>query len=405
MMDVGAWLRRVTVPESIWYLKRLSANDTQQSGSHQAGPYMPKNVMFALFPTLNRQSERNPDHFFDLVVDSSAAPVGTRARVVWYNNALHDNRAGGRNEIRITRLGGASSPLLDVENTGALAVFAFQGTTQQASANSCRVWVCRSADEEDLVEHHWGAVEPGQGRLVGFKSQANIPQADRPCWLDPDDIPKAWLEDYPTGEEIVRKAVELKPASEADVDDRLIERRQCEFEVFQSLEEAVELPRIRNGFADLASFIQRANTILQRRKARAGLSLELHMRTIFEEEALEEGQHFSYQASSEAGKRPDFLFPSEEAYRDTGFPSDRLRMLAVKTTCRDRWRQILNEADRVQIKHLLTLQEGVSPSQYREMKQAGVRLVVPRSLHRAYGKEYRDEILDVSTFIQELQTL
>lgn len=240
---------------------------------------------------------------------------------------------------------------------------------------------------------------------MDFESQASIPQQDRPCWLEPDDIPRAWLEEYPTGEEIIRKAAELKPASEADVDDRLIERRQCEFEVFQSLEEAVELPRILNGFTDLASFIQRANTILQRRKARAGLSLELHMRTIFQEEALREGQHFSYQASSEAGKRPDFLFPSEEAYRDAGFPSDRLRMLAVKTTCRDRWRQILNEADRIQTKHLLTLQEGVSPTQFREMRQAGVRLVVPRSLHRAYGKEYRGEILDVSTFIRELRTL
>lgn len=168
-MDVEAWLRRVTVPGSIWYLKRLSANDTQQSGSHQAGPYIPKNVMFALFPALNRPSERNPDHFFDLVVDSSAAPIETHARAVWYNNALDGNRAGRRNEIRITRLGGARSPLLDVENTGALAVFAFQGTTRQSSAHSCRVWVCRGGDEEDLVEHHWGAVEPGQRALGGLR--------------------------------------------------------------------------------------------------------------------------------------------------------------------------------------------------------------------------------------------
>lgn len=402
-MNIEAWLRDVAVPGSIWYLKRLSANDTQRSGSHQAGPYIPKNVMFTLFPTLNRPGQRNPEHFFDLVVDSAAVSSRTRARAVWYNNALHDNRQGGRNEIRITRLGGAKSPLLDVENTGALAVFAFQGATQTASAHRCRVWVCNS-EEEDVVESRWGAVEPGE-RWLDFESEASIPLPDRPCWLDPDDIPRAWLEAYPTGEEVIRKAAELNPANEADADERLIERRRCEFEVFQSLEEAVELPRVQSGFTDLASFIRRANTILQRRKARAGVSLELHMRAIFEEEALLEGQHFSYQATSEAGKRPDFLFPNAEAYRDSGFPSDRLRMLAVKTTCRDRWRQVLNEADRIQTKHLLTLQEGVSPRQYREMRDAGVRLVVPRSIHRAFGSECRDEILDVGTFIRELRAL
>jgi hypothetical protein len=41
----------------------------------------------------------------------------------------------------------------------------------------------------------------------------------------------------------------------------------------------------------------------------------------------------------------------------------------------DRWRQILNAADRIRVKHLLTLQEGVSPAQMAEMRQAGVKRV------------------------------
>ena len=65
-------------------------------------------------------------------------------------------------------------------------------------------------------------------------------------------------------------------------------------------------------------------------------------------------------------------------------------MLAAKTTCKDRWRQILNEAARIDVKHLLTVQEGVSSPQFREMKEEGVRLVVPKTLHKranpaAYG--------------------
>ena len=59
-------------------------------------------------------------------------------------------------------------------------------------------------------------------------------------------------------------------------------------------------------------------------------------------------------------------------------------MLVVKTTCKDRWRQILNEADRIPVKHLFTLQEGVSVNQFQEMCESNVRLVVPKPLINKY---------------------
>ena len=403
-MSIEQWLDEAAAPRSIWYLKRLSANDTQHSGGHQAGPYIPRDVMFRLFPVINRPAEKNPDCGFDLTVESSSGSHTTRARAVWYNNKLHDNPAGGRNEVRITKLGGVRSPLLDVENTGALAVFAFSGAGQRRTTAHCRVRICTEG-EDDVVEALWGSVDPSQWRLIDFDSSIEVPHSDSSCWLQTEDIPEAWLENYPSGEDVVRKAVEMWPSAETSVDKRLIERRRCEFEIFQSLEEAVELPVVRRGFQDLATFIQRANTILQRRKSRSGRSLELHVKTILEEEALEDGRHFSYQAVSEAGKLPDFLFPSATAYGDPDFPSDRLRMLAVKTTCRDRWRQVLDEAKRIPIKHLFTLQEGVSPNQYRQMKDAGVRLVVPASVRRAYGRDLQNEILSFGDFIGEVGTL
>lgn len=67
-------------------------------------------------------------------------------------------------------------------------------------------------------------------------------------------------------------------------------------------------------------------------------------------------RHFATQAVTEGNKKPDFLFPSAGAYHDTEFPVENLRMLAVKTTCKDRWRQILNEADKIHQVHLFTLQ-------------------------------------------------
>ncbi|PJO49371.1 hypothetical protein CQ054_19890 [Ochrobactrum sp. MYb29] len=52
-------------------------------------------------------------------------------------------------------------------------------------------------------------------------------------------------------------------------------------------------------------------------------------------------------------------------------------MLAAKTIFKDRWRQIINEVERIRTKHRLTLQEVVSEAQFREMTEIGVRLVVP----------------------------
>src|SRR4030095_273751 len=118
-----------------------------------------------------------------------------------------------------------------------------------------------------------------------------------------------------------------------------------------------------------------------------GKSLELQARAIFLEEGLVERASFSHQPESDPGKRPDFLFPSEAAYKDSNFPAGQRRMLGVKTTCKDRWRQILNEANRISEKHLLTLQEGVSESQFAEMRAANVRLVVPAPLVTAFPEK------------------
>ena len=114
---------------------------------------------------------------------------------------------------------------------------------------------------------------------------------------------------------------------------------------------------------------------------------------------------FSHGSTSENGKKPDFLFPSAAAYQDPSYPKSRLRMLAAKTTAKDRWRQILNEADRVDRKHLLTLQEGVSEPQFAEMKAANVQLVVPAGLVSKYPKPVCHELMTLDSFIYEVRTL
>ena len=405
LADLSGWLDENTGSQFFWYVKRLSGNDTLATRSHQAGPYMPKKVLFQLFPALDHTEQKNPDFWFDLFIDSHAD--SRKVRAIWYNNKL---RGGTRNEARLTNFGGSSSALLDPESTGALAVFSFLVGADEA-ATECHVWVCRHETEEDVVEDRIGPVEPGTwkvwtpdtaGLICPFES-AKPPR--KSCWLETHEIPPAWLEKFPTGAEIVAKTVKLKDLHAIDADIRMMKRRECEFEVFQSLEEAIELPLIKNGFCSVDEFIARAQTVLQRRKARSGRSLELHARQIFIEEGLRENIDFSHQPESDPGKHPDFLFPSEAAYKTTTFPGSRLRMLAVKTTCKDRWRQILNEADRIKTKHLLTLQEGVSESQFKEMNEASVRLVVPSPLVGKFPASVQPNLQTLESFIGDARLL
>jgi len=77
-------------------------------------------------------------------------------------------------------------------------------------------------------------------------------------------------------------------------------------------------------------------------------------------------------------------------------------MLALKTTAKDRWRQILPEANRIKVKNLLTLEPSISIDQTNEMKNASVKLVVPKEVKLSYTQDQQDEILDMRMFISEV---
>lgn len=405
-LDLVSWLSDFYSRNWLWYAKRLSGNDTLANGAHQAGPYVPKNVLFQVFPTLHTPKKENPDIRFRIFVDSHGDEREVRA--IWYNNKLF---GGTRNETRITGFGGAESPLLDPENTGALAIFAFR---LNAGTNDigCRIWVCRTTEEEELAETHVGVVEPGKWVLHKFNGAATLerPEENRlsrtNCWLDENDIPPIWLKVFPTGMEVIRKAIDLRPEfSVLPPDKRLVKRRDCEFELFKSLEKAFEFERIKGPFTSIDIFLDIAKSILNRRVTRSGRSLELHLREIFLEESLREEIDFSYQRISEISKKPDFIFPSVTNYRNPDFPAENLRVLAVKTTCKDRWRQIINEANRIGKKHLFTLQEGISLNQFREMRAHDVQLVVPAEIIKMYRKDIRSEIMTLDGFLSEIKTL
>ena len=83
------------------------------------------------------------------------------------------------------------------------------------------------------------------------------------------------------------------------------------------------------------------------------------------------------------------------------FPVSKIITLAAKTTCKDRWRQILNEADRLKgrTKYLCTLQPSISAQQLDEMEAENVQLIVPREYIQAYPPEKRAGLWTLKRFI------
>jgi hypothetical protein len=212
------------------------------------------------------------------------------------------------------------------------------------------------------------------------------------------------LEDFPQTSEMGKMAQELYNLKNKITDEKvcaspdkiLLNWYDTELSMFRSIEEKVYKPIYTKPFADCQSLIEFSNKILNRRKSRAGKSLEHHLSAIFKANRL----YFEEQAVTENNKKPDFLFPNSICYHNFEFPADDLTILGAKTTCKDRWRQVINEANRVDEKYLFTLQQGISKNQLKEMADENVKLVVPLSHVDSFPDEYRESLKTLSGFIE-----
>ncbi|WP_335902429.1 type II restriction endonuclease [Shewanella algae] len=383
--------------ECYLYIKRLSANDTGASGGHQVGVYFPNSVLSELFPSINTTSLLNPSVEVDSVVVNPSPEVFSKVRAVYYNNRYFGKT---RNEKRITKWGGKKSPLQNQEFTGAAVIFSFEKEVGHDVFN-LEVWICSSVAEEEELEKFVGELIAGDA-LYGPSSELLMGVGSVFRSEPTYEIPSSWKVNFPSGDEIVSYIFEKYKISSCEPDKLLLNRRDIEYTLFKKVEECHVLHQVREGFLIMEEFLATANSVSNRRKSRAGRSLELHLEKIFTENSI---YKYSTQSITEGNKKPDFIFPSIEAYQSKSFPAEKLRMLAVKTTCKDRWRQVLNEADRIPVKHLFTLQQGVSENQFEEMKEAGVKLVVPEPLHGSFPKSIRAELLTLAEFIEEIKSL
>lgn len=367
------------------YCKFLSANDSGATGGHQSGILISKSAMNIMFDSsvLNEHISKREINI------SWQNDFVTQSCFTWYES---------KNELRITRLG-RNFPYLNPSMTGALFVFVMMTREDYCD------YMLETEDEINTFLNAFGMTPADTNSLIDTENLSHV--------VHEEIAIKDFIAHFPSGSatgfpesfkmsEAARKICEaVYNHSELIImnpDVKLLEWTRTEYNLFRAFEHERYGKIIREGFDSVDAFILTANQVLNRRKARAGKSLEHHLTAIFDANNI----LYSSQARTEGNKRPDFIFHSENAYHDLSFPDEKIIMLAAKTTCKDRWRQILNEADRLKgrTKYLCTLQPGISLEQLNEMEAEKVQLIVPHEYIKTYLPEKRASIWTVKKFIE-----
>lgn len=359
----------------------ITENDTGTTGSHQTGFYIPKCASTLLFNEPGKKGENKEK----------------TVQIKWQDNFTTEScmkyyGQGTRNEYRITRFG-RGFPFLQDDNVGDLLVIAKYTEEDYAGyvlsfdedIDGFFAYFNLAPDETNQLIDVTGIIKPDEKILQLFNNFIahfdNFPETRQ--------MSSGARECYNKAYNIVDTVFRTQP------DDILLNWVDTEFRLFKYMEEKIYANVISHPFRSIDVFIQTANEVLNRRKSRAGKSLEHHLADIFTHNAL----IFEEQAVTEDNKKPDFLFPNGKCYHNMQFPAKDLIVLGAKTTCKDRWRQVLTEADRVNVKYLFTLQQGISKNQLKEMHDSQLTLVVPHKYISSFPIEYQSEIKDLFSFI------
>ena len=182
-----------------------------------------------------------------------------------------------------------------------------------------------------------------------------------------------------------------------DQDSVLMAWMEREEILFRTLEKHIIGEKLSEGL-DVESFISSALSVMNRRKSRVGFALEHHLETLFQECDIK----YSRGAFTENRSKPDFIFPGKSEYHSLDFDALNLTMLGVKSTCKERWRQVLAEADRIKKKHLLSLETAISKNQTDQMKSRDLQLVLPEELHQSYSNEQQAWLMNIAEFIEHV---
>lgn len=326
----------------------------------------------------------------------------------WYDSRrAHATRTEYRlyfNSTAVSEIAGEGDTLFIARRADQTAMVIV--TPAGASLQSQLLWLFGLPEQPQLAFSGKEIVGGGQ-QEIDFASRFILdelgiefeePEADRL-----DELLRPYGNKFPTTAVFSKLArdTSIDVSAVDDPDRTLLAWMKQEEALFRQMERGIVSERLRTGFhddgtADVDGFLKFSLSVQNRRKSRAGYALGNHIEAIL----IANGVRHKREATTEKRNGPDFLFPSEEQYHDPDVANLNLRMLGAKTSCKDRWRQVLAEADRISPKHLLTLEPSISETQTNEMRGSALQLVIPRPLFETYGEKQQDWLMDFREFLE-----
>ena len=336
-----------------------------------------------------------------LYLSDSESPISTSGMVTWYDaREAHPTRTEYRlyypsNEVMEYASKGDLLVIGKRPNESLVLLVVEEGSTIESQV----LWLFGEEQISEIFTIHDFVSEPGRkldfvAKMILEQIGIDITETDEKYL---DILLKRFGNKFPPTKEFSQLAREMTDVEMPyNPDEAILKWMNQEEILFRTFEQHFVNEKIREGFPDVDVFIQTALSVINRRKSRAGLALENHLEQIL----LDYKISYSRGERTERRSKPDFLFPNICVYRKQRFPNHLLTMLGVKTTCKDRWRQVLVEADRIKEKHLLTLEPGISSAQIHEMKENKLQLVVPSSIHKTYKEINRLWLWNLEQFIE-----
>jgi hypothetical protein len=365
-------------------LRYITANEVGLTGSHQRGYYLP--ISKRVWPLFTPQRpEKGVTHTHPVEITWPDGIV-TRSRVKWYGDkSRFEYRLTSFNRIR-------GFPYLAPDLAGALLILIPVRKRQRFLA-----YVIDQPDDVEDVIAELG-VSPAKEWALFVKGEG--PEGEAECTERHFLHFARGLTRFPTGDNFSAAIWKLltecfRDVEDSTVDDTLLRAIDLEYNLFRRVEQRLCEALLLRTFRNVDEFIATAKTITNRRKSRAGRSLENHVSHLLMQAGIPHDLRPSI-----AGK-PDVVIPSRKAYDDRLFDDSRLFLIACKTTFKDRWPQVLKEGRRVAQKHLLTLQKGMALSQLQEFDEANVNVVVPDRYRKGYPRSPR--VLSVSEFFDRVK--
>lgn len=365
-------------------LKFISPNDAGLTGSHQCGFYLPKKCYEMFTPQFPEEgvNHRHPVRVTwqgDLVTDSVVA---------WYGR-------GTRSEYRLTKFG-RDFPFLREDAVGNLLVL-----VPRDQSNFFAYVLTSDEDMEELQAVLSVELIGSWGCYSGLSLPLEV---EDECINEKFFKLVSDISDFPDGQTLSEHtwcvlSECINGFFRMQSDDQLLRVFREEYRLFRLVEAKLCGSDIRQRFSNIGDFLKVASSIMNRRKSRAGRSFENHVERIFRNASIP-----CEMRSSQVDGKPDIVVPGGNEYNDKSWPDEKLFVIGLKTTCKDRWRQVLNEGSRVPLKHLITLQEGISSNQLTEMAESRISLIVPEEIQKNYPAGGPMDILSLSSFLENIKT-